>query len=165
MPAVITNLGKQRALELITADMTHIGVGRPDPSWDDEEAPPIENPANTNLVDRIGYAVINTRGWLTINPSGPIVVDNVHYQVSVSATDIAYVQATIPSGVSEGVGNKIGQVAIFGKNVVTNTPVNGWVSNANVTTAGLMYRIQHLPVFIKPANTIASFMVIFPLLA
>ena len=164
MTAVITTAGKIRALTLLTTDMTHIGFGKPDPAWSSEFTPDAEDPSDTALVNVVGYAKIHTRGWLVEDVGGSIVIDGTHYSVSVSPTSIAYVSATIPSGQAEGVGNKIGQVGVFGQNVVTSPSNADWVIPPNITTAGTMYRIQHLPVYIKPSNSVVVFTCCFPLL-
>lgn len=166
MPAIITTLGKIRSLELLTTDMSHIGFGRP--TWPDQLNPISENPESTALDDIIGYSAITTKGWLTQDAAGPIFSDGIRYSVSLTPTTIAYIQASIPEGIAEGVSNGIGQIGVFGKDVVTSTPsmVNpNWFSVSDVLSEGTLFRIQHLPIYIRPPNTTSIFTVIFPLLA
>lgn len=163
MTAVITISGKIRALELLTDDMSHIGFGRP--TWPDQLNPPQEDSNTIEIDDIIGYAKIHTKGWLVADAQGPIKVDGQGYSVSPTPTTIAYVEARIPSGIAEGVLNGIGQIGVLGKDVITS-PINAeYVPAPQVMNTGTLFRIQHIPVYIKPPNTTSNFIVIFPLLA
>lgn len=164
MPAVITTSGKVRALELLVNDITHIGFGRPDPAWPNEEVPPAENVDATTLVDIIGFAKVNVRGWLTQDDGGDIYIDGVNYLKVPGPTTIAYLEGVLPAGQAEGIGNKIGQVGVFGKNVVTSPVDADWVTVGNIMNTGTMFRIQHYPALIRMANTKQTFLVAFPLL-
>lgn len=168
MTAVITDSGKIRALELLVNDITHIGFGRPDPGWSDEFNPPSEDVTDTDLVDTIGYAKVSTRGWLVVGTGGtgtPFTIDGITYTISATPTTIGYVEATIPSGQAEGTSNKIGQIGVFGKDVLTSPSNATWVLSASITTPGTLFRTQNIPVFIKLSNTSATFLVAFPLVA
>lgn len=164
MTAVITTAGKIRALQLLTTDITHIGVGRPDPAWTDEFNPPAENVNATSLVDIIGFARVTVRGWLQQDTGGDILIDGVKYLKVAGPTTIAYVEATVPAGKAEGVLNKIGQIGVFGQSVTTSPALEDWVEVGSIISTGTLFRIEHLPVYIKPPNTQNTFLVAFPLL-
>lgn len=163
MPALITTEGRIRILELFVNDMSHIGVGRP--TWPDQLNPPNEDPDTVALGDTIGYAKITTRGWMVQDSVGPIIADGVRYSISMTPTTIAYVQAEIASGTAEGVSNGIGQIGVIGKDAETDPADAVWTPVENIINAGTLFRIQNLPVYIRPPNTLTRLLIIMPLLA
>lgn len=165
MAALIVTGGKQRILQLIVNDCTHIGFGRPDPAWSNELIPPAESASATGLVSAIGYAKVQTRGWMEQNPSGSIFIDGQYYQVSGTPTNIAYISGIIPSGEAEGVPNRIGQIGIFSQAVTSPTNANWVNAPGGITTAGTLLRIQHIPAHVKVANSQTEWIVLFPLLS
>lgn len=166
MTAVLTDLGKQRAIELFTNDITHIGIGRPSGVWPDEQNPPLASASATGFADLIGYAKVDSRGWLVPDPStGTIIINGIKYSTSGTPTNIGFVKASIASGVAEGLSNKIGQIGVAGKNVVTNPTNSDWTIPSNITTLGTLFRIENIPVWIKQANTKIDFYIAFPLIA
>lgn len=164
MTAIITNGGMIRALQLLTNDISYIGFGSPNPAWSDEFNPPPENINETALYSIVGYAQVNTRGWLVQDSGGTITIDSINYSISGSPTTIAYVSATIPSGQAEGVSNAIGEIGVFGGTVVVSPSDAAWVVGSGVVTPGTLIRIQYYPIFIKPPNTEIQYLVAFPLL-
>ena len=165
MTAIIVTSGKIRTLQLLTADITHIGFGRPDPGWADEFAPPSETVGQTGLVDTIGYAKVSARGWLEETVGGDIIIDDVAYDKVAGPTTIGYVEAILPSGEAEGSANKIGQIGVFGEDVVTDPVGADWALDADISNPGTLIRIQHVPVYIKLPNTKLTYLVALPLLS
>lgn len=164
MTSVMTLEGKIRALQVLVADTTHVGFGKPELSWGDEQSPPQPTESVSSITTVVGYAKVNETGWMVLDALGSIVVDGQKYSISLTPTNIAYIKATIPYGIAEGLSNKIGVVGAFGDGVVTSPSNANWVDSSGIVDPGTLVRVRFLPVFIKPENTKIDWYLIYPLL-
>ena len=157
---LVTNAGRILRAQLLAGQdvgalsWCAIGSG----NWGDIENPPLETTEATGLANEYGRKRIQRFAYLEQDDDDGVISWNGHFYAEVlDPTPITAFFTTFQE--AEAVGANIAELGIFGGNVITAS--SPFALAANVVAPGVLYWIQHRPLFIKTVRDTYEVIAIF----